>query len=60
VTDIKRHSLRAHSDRYWNHAVNQWAATHSEWADIICESKWKNLASIPFYEKYIKEKQHVW
>jgi UV DNA damage endonuclease len=55
----KKQFLRAHSDRYWNHAVNEWAATHSAWADIMCESKWKNLASIPFYEKYIKEKTNV-
>ena len=55
----KKQYLRAHSDSYWNHAVNEWAASHSEWANIMCESKWKNLASIPFYEKYIKEKQNV-
>lgn len=58
-TGYKRQVLRAHSDYMWNHAVNQWAATHSEWADTIVESKAKNLASIPFYEKYIKEKQNV-
>lgn len=51
----KKQFLRAHSDAYWNHAVNEWAATHSAWADIMCEAKNKNLASIPFYEKYIKE-----
>ena len=37
--------LRAHSDFYWNNAVNDWALTHRDWADIMCESKGKNLAS---------------
>ena len=41
----KKAKLRAHSDFYWNTAVNQWALTHNEWADIMCESKGKNLAS---------------
>jgi len=37
--------LRAHSDYYWNQAVNSWALTFSPYADIMCESKQKNLAS---------------
>lgn len=37
--------LRAHSDFYWNDSVNRWALTHAGWADIMCESKGKNLAS---------------
>jgi UV DNA damage endonuclease len=41
----KKQKLRAHSDFYWNDAVNRWALTHNEWADIMCESKGKNLAS---------------
>lgn len=41
----KKGKLRAHSDFYWNDAVNAWAVTHNEWADIMCESKGKNLAS---------------
>lgn len=36
--------LRAHSDFYWNQAVNNWALTFSPVADIMCESKEKNLA----------------
>jgi UV DNA damage repair endonuclease len=40
--------LRAHSDYYWNKPVNEWAASHNEWADIMCESKQKNLASEQF------------
>lgn len=46
----KKAKLRAHSNFYWNDAVNQWALTHSEWADIMCESKAKNLASFALYE----------
>ena len=41
----KRAHLRAHSNFYWNKAANQWALSHSTWADIMCESKGKNLAS---------------
>lgn len=47
----KKGHLRAHSDFYWNKAVNQWALTHSTWADIMCESKGKNLASFALYEE---------
>ena len=46
----KKQKLRAHSDFYWNDAVNQWALTHNEWADIMCESKGKNLASFKLAE----------
>ena len=37
--------MRAHSEFYWNHACNQWAKSHNMWADIMCESKQKNLAA---------------
>lgn len=46
----KKQKLRAHSDFYWNTAVNEWAATHASWADIMCESKGKNIASFKFAE----------
>jgi UV DNA damage endonuclease len=46
----KKAKLRAHSDFYWNQAVNDWALTHSDWADMMCESKAKNLASKALYE----------
>jgi len=45
-----KQKLRAHSDFYWNDAVNDWALTHWQWADIVCESKAKNLASFALYE----------
>ena len=50
----KKQKLRAHSDFYWNDAVNKWAATFSKDWDIQCESKCKNLASHNFYNNYIK------
>ena len=40
--------LRAHSDFYWNQACNDWALTFLPFADIMCESKEKNLASTEF------------
>jgi len=41
----KKQKLRAHSDFYWNSAVTDWALTFLDHADIMCESKAKNLAS---------------
>jgi UV DNA damage endonuclease len=46
----KKGKLRAHSNFYWNEAVNTWAIKHSTWADIMCESKGKNLASFKLKE----------
>ncbi len=50
-----KQKIRAHSDYYWNRAVNDWAMTHNEWADMMCESKAKNLASFTLYDTYIKK-----
>jgi len=47
----KKSHLRAHSDFYWNDAVNDWALTFSKYFDIMCESKAKNLASFALYER---------
>jgi len=41
----KKQKLRAHSDFYWNSAVNQWALGFLDQFDIMAESKGKNLAS---------------
>ena len=41
----KKQKLRAHSDFMWNRAVNDWALTFRDTADIMVESKAKNLAS---------------
>lgn len=46
----KKQSLRAHSDYMWNTAVNDWALSFWDQADIMVESKMKNLASIALYE----------
>lgn len=48
-----KQKLRAHSDFYWNDQVNDWALTHCQWADLMCESKGKNLASSKLYERYV-------
>ena len=50
----KKQKLRAHSDYMWNNAVNDWALTFWDFADIMVESKAKNLASQKLHE-YHKE-----
>jgi UV DNA damage repair endonuclease len=47
----KKQKLRAHSDFYWNTAVNEWALSFWNNFDIMCESKAKNLASFKLYEQ---------
>jgi UV DNA damage repair endonuclease len=47
----KKQKLRAHSDFYWNTAVNEWALGFTETHDIMCESKAKNLASFALAEQ---------
>jgi UV DNA damage repair endonuclease len=47
-----KQKLRAHSDYYWNEAVNDWALTFLDNFDMMCESKAKNLASFKLYERY--------
>jgi UV DNA damage repair endonuclease len=49
----KKQKLRAHSEMYPNRAVNQWALSHWDWADIQCEAKNKNLASRQLYEQAV-------
>jgi UV DNA damage repair endonuclease len=46
-----KQKLRAHSDYYWNDAVNDWALTFLDNFDMMCESKAKNLASHKLYER---------
>jgi UV DNA damage repair endonuclease len=53
----KKQKLRAHSDYMWNEACNDWALSFWDTADIMCESKCKNLASIALH-KYFKEKEY--
>ena len=47
----KKSKLRAHSDFYWNTAVNDWALTFLDSFDIMCESKGKNIASFALYDR---------
>ena len=46
----KKAKLRAHSDMMWNNAVNDWALTFRPTADIMVESKHKNLANSALLE----------
>ena len=46
----KKSKLRAHSDFMWNTSLNEWAYTHWSWADVMVESKGKNLASFKLFE----------
>ncbi len=47
----KKAKLRAHSNFYWNTAVNEWALSFRDQFDIMCESKAKNLASFDLYQQ---------
>jgi UV DNA damage endonuclease len=50
----KKQKLRAHSDFYWNTAVNQWASGFLSEFDMMAESKAKNLASFALGEQIKK------
>jgi UV DNA damage repair endonuclease len=50
-TGHKKAKLRAHSNFYWNTAVNEWALSFRDQFDIMCESKAKNLSSFALYEQ---------
>lgn len=47
--------LRAHSEYYWNTTCNDWALTFLPHADIMCESKQKNLASRKLYNHALQQ-----
>lgn len=49
----KKQKLRAHSDFMWNTAVNEYARNHWTWADIMVESKAKNLSSFELYRSWL-------
>ena len=53
-TGHKKQKLRAHSDFYWNNAVNAWAKEFAQEFDIMCEAKGKNLASHAFSDQIIR------
>lgn len=50
--NYKKQKLRAHSDYYWNAAANRWALGFLDDFDIMCESKFKNLASFQLISSY--------
>ena len=50
-TGHKKGKLRAHSDFYWNTAVNEWALSFLDQFDIMAESKGKNLASFALHKQ---------
>ncbi len=50
----KKAKLRAHSDYYPNRAANEWALEFLEYADIMAEVKFKNIASIELYNYAVK------
>jgi UV DNA damage repair endonuclease len=47
----KKQKLRAHSNFYWNTAVNEWALSFLDRFDIMAEAKGKNLASFALHEQ---------
>jgi UV DNA damage endonuclease len=53
MNGFKKQKLRAHSDYMWNTAVNEWALSFWDSADIMVEAKCKNLASHKLYEEYL-------
>lgn len=52
VENFKKSKLRAHSDFYNHKPTNDWAKAHWEWADVMAESKAKNLASFKLYQEW--------
>lgn len=50
ASGINKQKLRAHSDFYHNQAMNKWALSHWQWADLCCEVKSKNLGAHKLYE----------
>ena len=55
----RKQKLRAHSDFYWNTAVNTWAGGFCDQFDIMCESKSKNLGAQQLYEFWKNNKDAV-
>jgi UV DNA damage endonuclease len=51
-TGYKRGKLRAHSDRMWNTATNEYVSQFWDNFDIMVEAKHKNLASGLLYDQF--------
>ena len=52
LENTKKAKLRAHSDFYNNTYITNWALTHLDWADIMAESKSKNLGSKQLFNQW--------
>lgn len=52
-TNLSKTKLRAHSDYYYNSAINDYAKQHLAWADIMLEAKQKNLAQAKLASKWL-------
>tara|TARA_B100001287_G_scaffold276861_1_gene290268 strand:- start:19910 stop:20521 length:612 start_codon:yes stop_codon:yes gene_type:complete len=57
--EYKKAKLRAHSDYMWNNAVNDWALSFLAHADIMVESKAKNLASVALHKYYTENNNEL-
>ena len=51
ASGYRKQKLRAHSEFYWNNAVNQWALSFLDRFDIMCECKSRNLGSFALANK---------
>jgi UV DNA damage endonuclease len=49
---FKKTKLRAHSDFYKHRPTNEWAFEHYSWADVMAESKKKNIASADLFNQW--------
>lgn len=54
---VSKSKLRAHSDYYFNHTLNDWALSFQDF-DIMCEVKMKNLAREQLYQ-WAKQQQRI-
>jgi UV DNA damage endonuclease len=59
LVENKKSKLRAHSDFYTNKKINEWALTHLNWADVMCECKSKNLGAHQLFEFWKQFKNSV-
>lgn len=48
---VKRNKLRAHSNRAWNKALNNYCLEFWDRMDLMCEAKHKNLAAQELFEQ---------
>ena len=51
---VPKRELYGHSARMWNHWTNQYVLQFLDRFDIMFEAKDKNVATLEFYERYLK------